>query len=61
MPLTRKEIAAMAGTTTETVVRVLGRLEKTDKIEMNKHHIILRDLNYLESQVDEYDHLEIGP
>ena len=57
MPLTRKEIAAMAGTTTETVVRVLGRLEKTDVIQMNKHHIILQDLNYLESLVDETDHL----
>lgn len=57
MPLTRKEIAAMAGTTTETVVRVLGRLEKTNRIEMNKHHIILKDQAYLESQVDEYDHL----
>ncbi len=57
MPLTRKEIAAMAGTTTETVVRVLGRLEKTEIIKMNKHHIILRDLDYLESLVDETDHL----
>jgi CRP/FNR family transcriptional regulator len=57
MPLTRKEIAAMAGTTTETVVRVLGRLEKTSVIEMNKHHIMLRDQDYLESLVDETDHL----
>ena len=57
MPLTRKEIAAMAGTTTETVVRVLGRLEKTDIIRMNKHHIILSDQKYLESLVDETDHL----
>ena len=57
MPLTRKEIAAMAGTTTETVVRVLGRLEKTDVIEMNKHHIVLKDQSYLESLVDETDHL----
>ena len=57
MPLTRKEIAAMAGTTTETVVRVLGRLEKTNVIEMNKHHIVLRDKDYLESLVDETDHL----
>ena len=58
MPLTRKEIAAMAGTTTETVVRVLGRLEKTDIIQMNKHHIILQDQDYLESLVDETDHLQ---
>ena len=57
IPLTRKEIAAMAGTTTETVVRVLGRLEKKDVIHMQKHHITLRDVNYLESLVDEYDHL----
>ncbi len=57
MPLTRKEIAAMAGTTTETVVRVLGRLEKTFVIEMNKHHIKLIDQDYLESLVDETDHL----
>ncbi len=57
MPLTRKEIAAMAGTTTETVVRVLGRLEKTFVIEMNKHHIKLVDRDYLESLVDETDHL----
>ncbi|MBU2647511.1 helix-turn-helix domain-containing protein, partial [bacterium] len=57
MPLTRKEIAAMAGTTTETVVRVLGRLEKTDVIKMNKHHILLLDQDYLESLVDETDHL----
>ncbi len=57
MPLTRKEIAAMAGTTTETVVRVLGRLEKTDVIKMVKHHITLHDQKYLESLVDEMDHL----
>ena len=57
IPLTRKEIAAMAGTTTETVVRVLGRLEKTNVIEMNRQHIILRNLPYLESLVDEFDRL----
>ena len=57
IPLTRKEIAAMAGTTTETVVRVLGRLEKKEVIHMQKHHITLKDVNYLESLVDEYDHL----
>ena len=57
IPLTRKEIAAMAGTTTETVVRVLGRLEKKEVIQMQKHHITLRDVAYLESLVDEYDRL----
>ncbi len=57
IPLTRKEIGAMAGTTTETVVRVLGRLEKREVISMNKHHITLKDVAYLESLVDESDHL----
>lgn len=57
IPLTRKEIAAMAGTTTETVVRVLGKMEKTDIIKIEKHHITLNNLAYLESLVDEYDHI----
>ena len=57
VPLTRKEIAAMAGTTTETVVRVLGRLEKSEVILMDRHHIALKDVRYLESLVDESDHL----
>ena len=57
IPLTRKEIAAMAGTTTETVVRVLSRLEKKDVILMDKHHITLKNVKYLESLVDESDYL----
>ena len=56
-PLTRKEIAAMAGTTTETVVRVLGRMEKSNVILMDKHHFTLKNLSYLESLVDESDRL----
>lgn len=58
IPLTRKEMAAMAGTTTETVVRVLGKMEKEGVIQMQKHLITLKDLPYLESLVDEQDHLE---
>ena len=60
VPLTRKEIAAMAGTTTETVVRVLGRLEKNEVILTNRHHITLKNVGYLESLVDESDHLASG-
>ena len=58
IPLTRKEIAAMAGTTTETVVRVLGKMEKNNVITIQKHLITLNNLEYLESLVDEYDHLK---
>lgn len=55
IPLNRKEIAAMAGTTIETTVRVLGRLEKSDVIRLRKNHLILKDLIYLESLVDDID------
>lgn len=45
----RKDIASIAGTTYETVIRVLGNLEKSKIITLEGKAIRVLDLDYLES------------
>lgn len=41
VPLTRQEIGEMAGTTTETTIRVLSRWQKDGLIATDSHHIVI--------------------
>jgi CRP-like cAMP-binding protein len=41
VPLTRHDIAEMAGTTTETAIRVLSRWQKEDVVTTDRHRITL--------------------
>ncbi len=43
LPLTRKDIADMAGTTTETTIRVLSRLKKGNIIRSSRGKIVILD------------------
>ncbi|RLD39857.1 MAG: hypothetical protein DRI89_13120, partial [Bacteroidetes bacterium] len=46
---TKKDIASLAGTTYETVIRVLGDLEKTNIIALEGKAIRVLNLDYLKS------------
>lgn len=41
IPITREEIAEMAGTTTETTIRVLGKLKSLGIIDSKRGHIVI--------------------
>lgn len=43
VPLTRQEIGEMAGTTTETTIRVLSRWQKDGLIATDSHYIVILD------------------
>jgi len=47
LKLTKQELAEMAGTTTETAIRVISKLKKEGYIYENKHKIIIKDINKL--------------
>lgn len=41
VPLTRQEIGEMAGTTTETTIRVMSRWQKDGLITTDSHHVVI--------------------
>ncbi|GAB5047081.1 Crp/Fnr family transcriptional regulator [Thermodesulfovibrio sp. TK110] len=47
LKLTKQEIAEMAGTTTETAIRIIGRLKKEGYITEQKRKIIVKDIEGL--------------
>jgi CRP/FNR family transcriptional regulator len=47
LPFTKQEIADMAGTTTETAIRVMSRLAKGDIIHSSRGKIVIHDENRL--------------
>ncbi len=53
LPLTRQDIADMAGTTVETTIRVLSNFKKMGLVDTERGRIILRDRARLEQMVSE--------
>ncbi|MGQ9475483.1 MAG: Crp/Fnr family transcriptional regulator [Actinomycetota bacterium] len=53
LPLTRQDIADMAGTTVETTIRVLSNLKKLGLVDTEQGKIVLRDRDRLEEMVSE--------
>jgi len=51
IPLTRQEISEMAGTTTESTIRVMSRWQKEGLISTDRHVITLEDVPALETIV----------
>ena len=49
VPITRQEIGEMAGTTTETVIRVFSKLTKSGVLQTDQHIITICSLQALES------------
>jgi len=49
MPLTRKDLADMAATTTETASRIISRLKKDGIIHAGRQWIAIEDLQELEN------------
>ncbi|RLB97350.1 MAG: hypothetical protein DRH90_23475 [Deltaproteobacteria bacterium] len=52
----RKDIASLAGTTYETVIRVLGELEKENIIELEGKSVRVLDLHLLKMLAEETNH-----
>ena len=48
LPFTRQEIADMAGTTTETTIRVMGRLKEAGAINSVRGNVVIKDRTKLE-------------
>ncbi len=53
LPLTRQDIADMAGTTVETTIRVLSNFKKMGLVETEKAKIVIKDQKALEDMVSE--------
>ena len=47
VPLTRQEVAELAGTTVESTIRIMSRWQKQDWIETQSRHILVKDLDKL--------------
>ncbi len=47
--LTREDMANMVGTTTETVIRIMGRFKKNRLVSGTAKHLVIRDLARLQS------------
>lgn len=47
VPLTRQDIAELAGTTVESTIRVMSRWQKQELISTESHHILVKDLDKL--------------
>ncbi|MCA0360119.1 MAG: Crp/Fnr family transcriptional regulator [Armatimonadetes bacterium] len=47
VPLTRQEIAELAGTTVESTIRIMSRWQKQEWIETQARHILVKDLEKL--------------
>lgn len=54
LPVTHQDLASMAGTTRESVNRMLNDLRRHHILEMNRNHIILKDVEALKSWADEW-------
>lgn len=52
VPLTRSEIAELAGTTTESAIRTLSKWQKDGLIATEHHHIVVLDTLELERMVE---------
>ncbi|MFO0773434.1 MAG: Crp/Fnr family transcriptional regulator [Nitrospiraceae bacterium] len=49
MRLTRQDMANMVGTTTETVIRIMGRFKKSRLVSGTANHLIIRDFARLKA------------
>ncbi len=47
VPLTRQDLAEMAGTTTETAIRIMSRWQRNGIVATSQHRITIRDANAL--------------
>jgi len=54
LPVTHQDLAAMAGTTRESVNRMLNDLRRRGVLEMNRNLIVLKDVEALKSWADEW-------
>ncbi|PRX41489.1 transcriptional regulator [Planifilum fimeticola] len=54
LPVTHQDLASMAGTTRESVNRMLNDLRRQRILEMNRNHIVLKDVEALKSWADEW-------
>ncbi len=52
IPLTRKEIAEMAGTTVETSIRTFSRLEKEGLVSTARGRIVVKNIHELEERLE---------
>src|SRR5690606_38739905 len=52
LPVTHQDLASMAGTTRESVNRILNALRRKRILDMNRNHIILNDVETLKSWTD---------
>lgn len=52
IPLTRQELAYLAGTTVETAIRVLSNWQRTGLLQTVRRTLTIRDLETLEAMVD---------
>ncbi len=52
VPLTRSEIAELAGTTTESAIRTISKWQKEGLVVTEHHHIVVRDVMKLEQMID---------
>jgi len=53
IPLTRREIAEMAGTTVETSIRTFSKLEETGLVSSARGRITIRNIQALRGRIDE--------
>jgi CRP/FNR family transcriptional regulator len=52
IPLTRKEIAEMVGTTVETSIRTFSRLEEEGLVSTSRGRIVIKDVKELEERME---------
>ncbi len=52
LPMARSDIGNYLGLTIETVSRILGRFHKNGLIELDKKHVLIRDIDELKRKVD---------
>ena len=52
LPVRRAEVGEMAGTTAETAMRVLGRLEAQGVVERQRGTIVIRDARLLRASLE---------
>jgi len=53
IPLTRREIAEMAGTTVETSIRTFSRLEEEGLVSTSRGRIMVKDGQKLRDRIEE--------
>ncbi len=57
----RKDLASLAGTTYETVIRALSKLEQSKVIHLEAKEIRILDLNGLKSHCEKFNHYHYTP